>query len=73
MPGAFVEVRNVMSGTFLKVRTDERGHYEATRLRPGQYSLWLETPDHVSVWVPRVFVERGRTTHQDIAPGPPIS
>lgn len=73
IPGAFVEVRNIMTGAFLKVKTDVNGHYEVTGLRPGRYSLWVETPDHVSVWVPRVFVERGKTTHQDIAPGPPIS
>jgi hypothetical protein len=73
IPGAFVEVRNVMSGAFLKVKTDVNGHYEVTGLRPGQYSLWVETPDHVSVWIPRVFVERGKTTQRDIAPGPPIT
>jgi hypothetical protein len=71
--GASVEVRNIMTGAVFRVTTDVRGHYEVARLRPGRYSLWVETPDHDSVWVPRVLVERGQATHRDVPLGPPIS
>ena len=73
IPGASVEVRHIMTGTVRHVLTNVNGHFEAAQLAPGRYSLWVETADHDSVWVPGVLVERGQVTQQDIRVGPMIS
>lgn len=70
---ATVEVRNLITGKVLVVKTDLLGHYLVRELRPGRYSLWVETPYHESVWVRRVVIERNMTTHQDIQFAAPIS
>lgn len=64
--GASVEARNLMSGAFLRVKTDAAGHYEIKALRAGRYSLWVEAGGHDSLWVVLVLVERGAATHRDI-------
>jgi Carboxypeptidase regulatory-like domain len=63
---ASVELRNVMTGMVLYSKTDSSGLYSFEDLRAACYSLWVQAPGHDSVWIPEVFVEKGRTTHQDV-------
>jgi Carboxypeptidase regulatory-like domain len=63
---ASVELHNVMTGMVVYCDTNENGLYSFEDLRAGRYSLWVQAPGHDSVWIPEVFVEKGRTTHRDV-------
>jgi hypothetical protein len=73
--GACVEARNLMTGAFLRVKTDAAGHFDIRELRAGRYSLWVEADSHSSLWVVRVVVSHGQATRQDIqlVPKSPIT
>ena len=66
---AFVEARNVMSGTVFRTQSNATGHYKVESLPQGRYSLWIKALEHDSEWVREVIVEQGRTTHRDIRLG----
>ncbi len=63
---ASVEARSLFSGAVVTTQSDAGGRYLIENLRPGAYSLWVEAPGHDSVWIPRVAVEAGQTTQEDI-------
>jgi hypothetical protein len=63
---AMVEARNVMSGAMTQTFSDVQGRYSFPRLHAGRYSLWVRAEAHNSVWIPRVVVERGQVTREDV-------
>lgn len=66
IPDASVDARNLASGVVIHAIADTAGEYTLENLRPGQYSLWIEAAGHDSLWIPRVIVESGLTSRQDI-------
>lgn len=63
---ATVEARGDRNGVTVRVESDSTGHYRLARLRPGRYSLWVNTPGHDATWVRQVILERGDTVRSDI-------
>jgi hypothetical protein len=63
---ASIEARNIMSGAVANANTDARGYYRIDSLRAGRYSLWVRAEKHNAMWIPRVMVERGQMTRQDV-------
>ena len=70
---ASVEVRNIMSGSMVRVDADTEGHYIVENLRPGRYSLWVEAPGHDCKWIPQIVIERGEKVHKNIVLDEPRS
>ena len=65
LKGATLTFRNVMNGAVVRVLSDAAGRYESGELRAGRYSLWIEAPDHDSLWVAQILVARGKVTRHD--------
>jgi len=64
--GATITARNVMHGDVFSAVTNSGGHYRFDSLRPGRYSLWVEAPEHESMWAPQVLVEHGQTSVRNV-------
>ena len=66
LPNASIEARNVMSGAELLAVSDAAGHYRIGGMHVGRYSLWVRADQHSPKWIPRVAIESGQTTRQDV-------
>lgn len=63
---ATVEARNIMTGAMASVESNATGNYKLEGLRPGRYSMWVQTLGPDSMWIREVIVERDRITRKDI-------
>lgn len=67
---ASVEARNLASSLVITRQSDARGHYAVEHLLPGTYSLLFEAPGYDSVSIPRVVVQAGQTSAQNVQLNP---
>lgn len=63
---ASIQARNLFGGATVDTYSDTTGSYEIRALRSGRYSLWVQAPDHDSMWIREVAVGGGDTIHLDI-------
>ena len=63
---ATVEARNIMTGAVARTESSAIGSYKLEDLRPGRYSLWIQTLGPESIWIREVIVERDHITRKDI-------
>jgi len=63
--GASIEAHDSVTGSVSRTESDRLGRYEISRLRPGQYSMWVEADLHDSIWIPQIMVVHGEPTERD--------
>lgn len=66
VPGALVEAHQQATEVFVHAESDAMGLFRVENLRPGRYSLWVQSSAHDSVWIAQVPVEGGRAARQDV-------
>lgn len=67
--GASIEAHHLLMGKSRRTSSDEQGMYHLDRLERGTYSLWITAVGHMSVEIPRVFVESDTPTRLNIRLG----
>ena len=55
-----------MTGTVSHAESDTAGTYTFENLCVEQYSLWVRAAGQDTLWISKVVVERGQTTHRDL-------
>ncbi|HWB31631.1 MAG TPA: TonB-dependent receptor [Acidobacteriaceae bacterium] len=66
LPGAQVLVTNIATGVAKTVTTDAAGHYVASALNPGNYSLVVKAEGFSPTKVPQILLPVAVETHQDV-------